>query len=1106
MSIVSKVLTFFLGDKVERDIKEIEPYVGKIKSEFSQLSSLSNDALRERTAALKKEIIDSVAVDEKEIRDLRATAEKEEDVNLKEELYNKIDRIDKQILETLEKKLDEVLPAAFAIVKETARRFKENDTLEVTAREWDRDLAATRPSITISGDKAYWKNRWMAGGNEILWDMVHYDVQLIGGVALHKGKISEMATGEGKTLVATLPVFLNALAGRGVHIVTVNDYLSKRDSEWMGPLYEFHGLTVDCIDKHEPNSQSRRKAYNSDITFGTNNEFGFDYLRDNMAINPEDLVQRKHHYAIVDEVDSVLIDDARTPLIISGPTAKSDMLQFDEYKHKVEKLVSAQKKLVTELLASSKKLIGDGKGEEGGLLLLRAYKGLPRNNALIKFLSEEGVRSLLQKTENFYMQNNSKDMPKVTEELFFVIDEKANSIELTEKGHDLITTSVEDASFFVLPDVGSKVADIEKNVKDEMERVRAKDELLKDFAIKSERVHTMTQLLKAYTLFEKDVEYVLMDNKVKIVDEQTGRILEGRRYSDGLHQAIEAKENVKVEASTQTYATITLQNYFRMYHKLAGMTGTAITEAGEFWNIYKLDVVVIPTNVKVIRNDHEDLVYKTKREKYNAVIDEILNLNRQGRPVLVGTTSVEISELLSRMLKMKGLKHNVLNAKLHQREAEIVLEAGKTGTITIATNMAGRGTDIKLTPEVKKAGGLAIIGTERHESRRVDRQLRGRAGRQGDPGSSQFFVSLEDDLMRLFGSERIAGIMDRLGLKDGEMIQHPMITKSIERAQKKVEENNFGIRKRLLEYDDVMNSQREVIYSKRRHALLGERLSVDIANMMYDVTDNTVTVNKEAGDYDEFQFALIRTFSIDSPLPKGEFLKRDNQDIINGVYDKVLEAYRRKGEVISTTALPVLRDVYERMSATYENVVVPINDGTRTYNVVTNLKAAVESEGRELLRSFEKTSVLATIDDAWREHLREMDDLKQSVQNATYEQKDPLLIYKFESFELFKTMINKVNHDVVSLLMKGTIPVTSPDNVREAQRRRQADMSRLRTQKSDFDSYGSGPGTPPERRQQQQAAPVRVEKKVGRNDPCPCGSGKKYKHCHGQGLGDAPGA
>ena len=943
----------------------------------------------------------------------------------------------------------------------------------------------------------------MAGGNEIVWDMVHYDVQLIGGVALHQGKIAEMATGEGKTLVATLPVFLNALAGRGVHIVTVNDYLSKRDSEWMGPLYEFHGLSVDCIDKHEPNSQARRKAYNGDITFGTNNEFGFDYLRDNMAINPEDLVQRKHHYAIVDEVDSVLIDDARTPLIISGPTAKSETLQFDEYKFKVEKLVSAQRKLVTQLLADSKRLINDGDNEKGGLLLLRAYKGLPKNSALIKYLSEEGVRTLLQKTENFYMQNNSKEMPKVTEELYFVIDEKANSIELTEKGHDLISTSVEDSSFFVLPDVGSLIAEIEKTVKDETERMRAKDELLQDFAVKSERVHTMTQLLKAYTLFEKDVEYVVMDNKVKIVDEQTGRILEGRRYSDGLHQAIEAKENVKVEASTQTYATITLQNYFRMYHKLAGMTGTAITEAGEFWNIYKLDVVVIPTNVPVIRGDHEDLVYKTKREKYNAVIDEIVKLNKAGRPVLVGTTSVEISELLSRMLKMKGLKHNVLNAKLHQREAEIVAEAGKTGTITIATNMAGRGTDIKLTSEVRQAGGLAIIGTERHESRRVDRQLRGRAGRQGDPGSSQFFVSLEDDLMRLFGSERISGIMDRLGLKDGEMIQHPMITKSIERAQKKVEENNFGIRKRLLEYDDVMNSQREVIYSKRRHALLGERLSVDIANMMYDVTENIVNYSKDVSDYEEFQFSLIRSLSVDSPVSQSDFNKLNNQEVVDAVYDKVLDAYRRKGETISATALPVLKDVFERLSATYENVVVPITDGARTYNVITNLKAAVESNGKELLRSFEKTSVLANIDESWKEHLREMDDLKQSVQNATYEQKDPLLIYKFESFELFKNMINKVNQDVVSLLMKGVIPVTS-DNVREAQRRKQADMSRLRTQKSDFDSYRDGSGGPPDKRQQ-QTAPVRVEKKVGRNDPCPCGSGKKYKHCHGANIDSAAG-
>lgn len=1106
MSFVNKTLSFFLGNKEVRDLKEINPFVDKIGKETALIASLSNDALRDKTAELKQMIMEHIADEEKQVLEIRATAEKEEDVNQKEELYNQIDKIDKLILEKIEEKLDELLPVAFAIVKETARRFKENEVLEVTAKDWDRDLAATRPSITVNGEKAYWNNRWIAGGNEILWDMVHYDVQLIGGVALHKGKIAEMATGEGKTLVATLPVFLNALAGRGVHIVTVNDYLSKRDSEWMGPLYEFHGLTVDCVDKHEPNSPARRKAYNSDITFGTNNEFGFDYLRDNMAINPEDLVQRKHHYAIVDEVDSVLIDDARTPLIISGPTAKSDNLQFDEFKHKVEKLVSAQRKLVTQLLADAKKLINEGDNEKGGLLLLRAYKGLPKNSALIKYLSEEGVRTLLQKTENFYMQNNSKEMPKVTEELFFVIDEKANSIELSEKGHDLISTSVEDASFFVLPDVGSMVAEIEKTVKDDMERMRAKDELLKDFAVKSERVHTMTQLMKAYTLFENDVEYVVMDNKVKIVDEQTGRILEGRRYSDGLHQAIEAKENVKVEASTQTYATITLQNYFRMYHKLAGMTGTAITEAGEFWNIYKLDVVVIPTNVQVIRNDHEDLVYKTKREKYNAVIDEIVKLNSQGRPILVGTTSVEISELLSRMLKMKGLKHNVLNAKLHQREAEIVLEAGKTGTVTIATNMAGRGTDIKLTPEVKKAGGLAIIGTERHESRRVDRQLRGRAGRQGDPGSSQFFVSLEDDLMRLFGSERISGIMDRLGLKEGEMIQHPMITKSIERAQKKVEENNFGIRKRLLEYDDVMNSQREVIYSKRRHALLGERLSVDIANMMYDVTEYIVNTSKDSSDFEEFQFSLIRSLSVDSPVEKSDFNKNNNQEITDVVYEKVLDAYRRKGEVIASTALPILKDVYERMSATYENVVVPITDGVRTYNVITNLKGAVESEGRELLRSYEKTSVLATIDEAWKEHLREMDDLKQSVQNATYEQKDPLLIYKFESFELFKTMINKVNQDVVSLLMKGTIPVASPDHVREAQRRRQADMSRLKTQKSDFDSYGSGGGGGSPEKRQQQMAPVRVEKKVGRNDPCPCGSGKKYKHCHGQNLGDSAGA
>lgn len=1102
MSFINKVLGLFLGNKNERDMKEIDPHVILIHDEFEKLSGLTHDELRDKTADLKNKILAGIAKEEEEIKMLRENAEKEEDVYIKEEIYNNIDKLEKKIEEKLEGILDECLPEAFAIIKETAKRFKENSVIEVTARQFDRDLAASRPSITIKGEKALWSNKWIAGGNEITWDMIHYDVQLFGGVALHKGKIAEMATGEGKTVVATLPVFLNALAGRGVHIVTVNDYLSKRDSEWMGPIYEFHGLSVDCIDKHQPNSMERRKAYNSDITFGTNNEFGFDYLRDNMAVNPEDLVQRKHHYAIVDEVDSVLIDDARTPLIISGPTAQADNQQFDELKPKVERLVTAQKKLVTQILADAKKAIADNKNEEGGLYLLRAFKGLPKNSALIKFLSEEGNKSLLLKTENFYMQNNNKDMHKATDELYFVIEEKDNTIELTEKGIDLISTSVEDASFFILPDVGSKIAEIEKSSLDEKARLTAKDELLQDYSVKSERVHTMTQLIKAYTLFERDDEYVVMDNKVKIVDEQTGRILEGRRYSDGLHQAIEAKENVKVEAATQTYATITLQNYFRMYHKLAGMTGTAETEAGELWNIYKLDVVVIPTNEPCIRNDREDIVYKTKREKYNAVIDEIALMNKQGRPVLVGTTSVEISELLSRMLKMKGLKHNVLNAKLHQREAEIVAEAGKPGTITIATNMAGRGTDIKLTPEVVEAGGLAIIGTERHESRRVDRQLRGRAGRQGDPGSSQFFVSLEDELMRLFGSERIAGIMDRLGLKEAEMIQHPMITKSIERAQKKVEENNFGIRKRLLEYDDVMNSQREVIYKKRKHALLGERLSVDVANMMYDVTELLVDTYHKDGDYEGFDFDLIRSFSMDSPVPKQEFIKSASGEIVEKVYKKVLEAYKRKEEAISKQAYPVLKDVYERMSHVYENVVVPISDGIKVFQVITNLKATAESEGKELARAYEKTVVLATIDDAWKEHLREMDELKQSVQNATYEQKDPLLIYKFESFELFRTMLNQVNKDVVSTLMKGHIPSQDPEQVKEAERRRQVDMSNYRASKSDFSQYSSTGGGDPDRKQRTE--PVRVEKKVGRNDPCPCGSGKKYKQCHGQQQAGAP--
>lgn len=1101
MNVINKVLGLFLGNKYERDMKEINPYVEKVHTEYAKIKDLTNDQLRDKTQELKKELHSRIADDENKISSLKEKAEAEEDVYRKEEIYTEIDKIEKNIDSKLESILDELLPVAFAIVKETARRFKENEELVVTARQYDKDLAAKRESIIVKGDKAHWKNRWIAGGNEIVWDMVHYDVQLFGGVALHKGKIAEMATGEGKTVVATLPVFLNALAGRGVHIVTVNDYLSKRDSEWMGPIYEFHGLTVDCIDKHQPNSAERRKAYMADITFGTNNEFGFDYLRDNMAINPEDLVQRKHHYAIVDEVDSVLIDDARTPLIISGPTPRGDNQQFDELKPKVDKLVNAQKRLVTQVLADAKRLISEGNNEDGGMLLLRAFKGLPKNNALIKFLSEEGNKTLLQKTENFYMQNNNKEMPKVTDELYFVIDEKVNSIELTDKGLDLISTSVEDASFFILPDVGSKIADLEKSDKSEKEKLKLKDELLTEFSIKSERVHTMTQLLKAWTLFDKDVEYVVMDNKVKIVDEQTGRILEGRRYSDGLHQAIEAKENVKVEAATQTYATITLQNYFRMYHKLAGMTGTAETEAGELWNIYKLDVVVIPTNKPVIRDDKEDIIYKTKREKYNAVINEILKLNRAGRPVLVGTTSVEISELLSRMLKMKGLKHNVLNAKLHQREAEIVAEAGKPGAITIATNMAGRGTDIKLTEEVKKAGGLAIIGTERHESRRVDRQLRGRSGRQGDPGSSQFFVSLEDELMRLFGSERIAGIMDKLGLKDGEMIQHPMITKSIERAQKKVEENNFGIRKRLLEYDDVMNSQREVIYKKRKHALLGERLSVDIANSMYDVITSMVGTYAKAGDFEGFDFDLIRSFSMDSPVPSAEFLKNSADETVEKVYSKVLETYKRKVESISQQAYPVLKDVYDRMAHAYENVVVPISDGVKVFQVVTNLKATAESEGRELARSYEKTVVLATIDDSWKEHLREMDELKQSVQNATYEQKDPLLIYKFESYELFQNMINRINKDVVSILMKGYIPIQDPDQVKEAQRRKQ--IENLKTSRTD--TFHSGSGAPRADRER-KTEPIRVDKKVGRNDPCPCGSKKKYKHCHGahQEAGNQP--
>ncbi len=1105
MSIITSILGQFLGNKSERDIKEIMPYVEKIREEYDKLPGLSNDELRERSARLKTYVRDSFSDLQAEIDAMKEQVEDPDlQVDEKEKLYQRIDKVEKAINEKVESVLDEILPEAFAIMKDTARRFYENESLEVTARQFDRDLAASRDSILIKGDRAIWKNSWIAGGNLITWDMVHYDVQLIGGVVLHQGKIAEMATGEGKTLVATLPVFLNALAGRGVHIVTVNDYLAKRDSEWMGPLYEFHGLSVDCIDKHEPNSEARRKAYNCDVTFGTNNEFGFDYLRDNMARNPEDLVQRMHNYAIVDEVDSVLIDDARTPLIISGPVPKGENQQFDELKPKVEVLVNAQRKLITQVLADAKKLISEDDTEKGGMMLLRAHKGLPKNKALIKYLSEEGNKSLLHKTENFYMQENSKNMHLVTDDLYFVIDEKNNSIEMTDKGIDLITTSAEDAGFFILPDIGSEIAEIEKSQASEREKLTQKDKLLQDYAVKSERVHTVNQLLKAYTLFEKDVEYVVMDNKVKIVDEQTGRILEGRRYSDGLHQAIEAKERVKIEAATQTFATITLQNYFRMYLKLAGMTGTAETEAGEFWNIYKLDVVVIPTHRPVIREDREDLVYKTKREKYNAVIDEIVALVKAGRPVLVGTTSVEISELLSRMLKIKGIKHNVLNAKLHQKEAEIVAQAGRAGVVTIATNMAGRGTDIKLTGEVREAGGLAIIGTERHESRRVDRQLRGRSGRQGDPGSSQFFVSLEDDLMRLFGSDRIAGLMDRMGLKEGEVIQHSMISRSIERAQKKVEENNFGIRKRLLEYDDVMNSQREVIYTKRRHALFGERLKVDIANMMYHTIENLVEAYY-GGSLEEFNFELIRSFSVEAPVNEEEFMKLDRREIIERIYSLALQTYKRKEEDISRQAYPVIRDVYEKQSHVYENIVVPISDGQKVYQVITNLKKASETEGKELVKSYEKTVILASIDDAWTEHLRELDDLRQSVQTATYEQKDPLLIYKLESFELFSTMVNDVYKQVVATLMKGHIPIQDPKQVQEARARRKLDMSQFQTRKTDVDGQAGGQtnedGTP---RQPQRSQPVRADKKVGRNDPCPCGSGKKYKNCHGSPTAVSP--
>ncbi|MCZ2442618.1 MAG: preprotein translocase subunit SecA [Flavobacteriales bacterium] len=1101
MGLLGNILSKFVGSKADRDFKELSPIVENVKTHFEKLQNLSNDELRMQTVLFKERIKQATASLEDEIAELRKKTEDDTIDSLeKDELYKEIDLIEKKVTAKIEDVLVEIQPEAFAVIKETARRFKDNSPIEVTATSFDQELSVHKPHITIRGGKAYWDKTWIAAGGEVSWEMVHYDVQLIGGSVLHQGKIAEMATGEGKTLVATLPVYLNALPGKGVHLVTVNDYLARRDAEWMGVLFEFHGLKVDCIDKHQPNSEERRNAYLADITYGTNNEFGFDYLRDNMCRTPEELVQRGHNYAIVDEVDSVLIDDARTPLIISGPTPKGENQEFIQLKPNVEKLMNAQRKVVNTQFADAKRILSSEnpskeEDKKGAEYLFRSFRGLPKNKALIKFLSESGMRTILQKTENYYLQDQQKEMHIIDDELYFVIDEKNNSVDLTDKGIDLITQDVADPSFFIIPDMATELAAIEHMSATKEEKVQKKEALIRDFSIKTERIHTIIQLLKAYTLFEIDIDYVVMDGKVKIVDEQTGRILDGRRYSDGLHQAIEAKENVKVEAATQTYATITLQNYFRMYNKLAGMTGTAETEAKEFWDIYKLDVVVIPTNRSIIRKDMNDLVYKTKREKYNAVIDQTETYVREGRPVLVGTTSVEISELLSRMLKLKNIKHQVLNAKLHQKEAEIVAEAGKAGTVTIATNMAGRGTDIKLREGVKEAGGLAIIGTERHDSRRVDRQLRGRSGRQGDPGSSQFFVSLEDDLMRLFGSERIAGMMDRIGLKEGEVITHSMITRSIERAQKKVEENNFGIRKRLLEYDDVMNQQREAVYTRRRHALYGERLSVDIANTIYDLSETIVNQTIESRDFAHFELELIRTLSIESPVTEAEFMKFNEQEITDRVFEQALESYKMRMQKIAKTAYPVIKSVYEQSAHMYENIVVPITDGKRSMQIVTSLKKAYETECKDLTLSVEKSISLAFIDNGWKEHLREMDDLKQSAQNAVYEQKDPLLVYKLEAFDLFKDFSHKINQEIISFLMKASIPVESPNAVKEQQAPIKTNMQNLRTSRTE--QPASQPGMH-DTRERQKPQPVVAEEKIGRNDPCPCGSGKKYKNCHGK--------
>ena len=1080
------------GTKADRDMKQLRPVLNKVLAAYETIDRLSDDELRAKCDELKAKIQAAIAADEKRIAEIKVELEKELPLKEKESLATESDKLVKKVDETIEKVLEEILPEAFAIMKSTARRFKENPVVKVKATQFDRDLSTYKEFVSIEGEYALWQNHWMAGGNEITWDMVHYDVQLIGGIVLHQGKIAEMATGEGKTLVATLPVFLNALAGKGVHVVTVNDYLSKRDSEWMGPLYMFHGLSVDCIDKHQPNSEARRKAYACNITFGTNNEFGFDYLRDNMAVAMGDLVQRKHHFAIVDEVDSVLIDDARTPLIISGPVPKGEDQQFVEFKPLVERLYSTQKTLITSLLNEAKKLIAEGNEKDGGVLLFRAYKGYPKYKPLIKFLSEPGMKQLLQKVENYYIQDNEREMPFITDDLYFVINEKQHSVDMTDKGRDLITANLSDTSFFVLPDVGASVAEVQKDASLSLEEKQIKkDEIYADFAIKSERVHTVNQLLKAYTMFDKEIDYIIQDGKIKIVDEQTGRIMEGRRWSDGLHQAVEAKENVKVEAATQTFATITLQNYFRMYHKLSGMTGTAETEAGEFWSIYKLDVVVIPTNRPIARIDQNDLIYRTKKAKYDAVIAKVVELTKEGRPVLVGTTDVETSELLSRMLRLRGIQHQVLNAKQHAREAEVVKHAGEPSTVTIATNMAGRGTDIKLPEEVKNAGGLAIIGTERHDSRRVDRQLRGRSGRQGDPGSSIFFISLEDKLMRLFGGEKIASVVDKMGMAESDVLEAPMLNNAVERAQKKVEENNFGIRKRLLEYDDVMNSQREVIYTKRRNALSGERVEIDVMNMMQDLA-LIIADRAEGMPYEEFAEYVMSSLSIEPGFDEEFYSKADPKAIADKLHENMIVTQRRRMDVIAQRTMPILKDIAEKNAAMPEDAMIriPVSDGRKVYPIMLNIKKAVESEGRELLRAISKSITLYRIDDCWKEHLRDMDDLKQSVQNATYEQKDPLLIYKFESFNLFSQMLEELNKDVVAFLLRAFIPLRDANQTAQAPAQpRKPDMSQMNTSRTDLVTNGGEP---------KSKMPVHVEKQIGRNDPCPCGSGKKFKNCHGK--------